>query len=41
MRERMEENVRHLESEIECLKRRQVGRAFSPDQSDNTQELGR
>lgn len=37
----MEENVRRLESDIESLKRRQVGRAFSPEQSESTQEIGR
>ncbi|GIY12579.1 hypothetical protein CDAR_213711 [Caerostris darwini] len=41
LRERSEENVRRLESEVEALKRRNVGRAFSPEQSDNTQELNR
>lgn len=41
LRERSEENVRRLESEVEALKRRHVGRAFSPEQSDNTQELNR
>ena len=41
MRERIEENVRQLKSEIESLKRRQVGRAFSPEQAESTQEVGR
>ncbi|XP_055924337.1 serine/threonine-protein kinase MRCK alpha-like isoform X2 [Argiope bruennichi] len=41
VRERAEENVRRLESEVEALKRRHVGRAFSPEQSDSTQELNR
>ncbi|GIY34842.1 hypothetical protein CEXT_641241 [Caerostris extrusa] len=41
LRERSEEKIRRLESEVEALKRRNVGRAFSPEQSDNTQELNR
>ncbi|XP_035208817.1 serine/threonine-protein kinase MRCK alpha-like isoform X2 [Stegodyphus dumicola] len=41
LRERMEENVHRLETEIESLKRRHVGRAFSPEQTENNQELSR
>lgn len=41
MRERVEETVRQLKSEIESLKRRQVGRAFSPEQNETSQEVGR
>lgn len=41
LRERSEENVRRLESEIEILKRRHVGRAFSPEQTDNSLEISR
>ncbi|KAG8182959.1 hypothetical protein JTE90_003336 [Oedothorax gibbosus] len=41
LRERSEENVRRLESEIEILKRRHVGRAFSPEQTDNSMEISR
>ncbi|XP_042899175.1 serine/threonine-protein kinase Genghis Khan isoform X2 [Parasteatoda tepidariorum] len=41
LRERLEETIRRLESEVETLKRRHVGRAFSPEQTDNSQELSR